>query len=77
MSNKDVRTPIARLQSRIKEFYNDGKTSSNKNAAWRLWINDKNLVVSKENHALPSDHLNRAQYIDVIERDGSTDQKIR
>lgn len=78
MGNGDIRTRLNRLQDRINEFYNDGKKSSNdKQLASKLWINEKNVVVKKENHALPGDHLVRAQYKDVIERDGSTDQKIR
>lgn len=77
MGNGDIRTRLNRLQDRINEFYNDGKNSNDKIKASKLWINEKNVVVKKENHALPGDHLVRAQYKDVIERDGSTDQKIR
>lgn len=77
MGNGDIRTRLNRLQDRISEFYNDGKKSNDKQKASKLWINEKNVVVKKKNHALPGDHLVRAQYKDVIERDGSSDQKIR
>lgn len=77
MGNGDIRTRLNRLQDRINEFYNDAKKSDDKQKASKLWINEKNVVVKKENHTLPGDHLVRAQYKDVIERDGSTDQKIR
>lgn len=77
MGNGDIRTRLNRLQDRINEFYNDGKKSDDKQKAAKLWINEKNVVVKKESQVLPGDHLVRAQYKDVIERDGSTDQKIR
>lgn len=77
MGNSDIKTRLTKLQDRINEFYNEGKKSSNKEAAAKLWINEKNVVVKKEKEVLPGDHLVRAQYKDVIERDGSTQQKIR
>lgn len=77
MGNTDVNSRLKRLQDRISEFYKDGKKSDNKEAAVRMWIYDKNTVVKKDNHVLPGEHLNNAQYKDVIERDGSTQQKIR
>lgn len=77
MSNSDIKTRLTRLQDRISEFYNNGKKSNNKEAAAKLWINEKNVVIKKEEQVLPGDHLVRAQYKDVIERDGSTEQKIR
>lgn len=77
MGNADVNTRLTRLQDRINEFYNEGKTSSNKEFAAKLWINEKNLVVKKEKQTLPGEHLVKAQYKDVIERDGSHETKIR
>lgn len=77
MGNIDLKTRISRLQNRIEEFYEDGKKSNNKEAAAELWINAKNVVVKKEKETLPGDHLIRAQYKDVIEREGPTEQKIR
>lgn len=76
MGNSDIKTRLTRLQNRINEFYNDAKKANSPNA-FKLWINEKNVVVKKETEVLPGDHLIRAQYKDVIERDGSTDQKIR
>jgi Transferrin len=46
-----------------------------------MMVNDKNTVVAKDNVILPGDHLSKAQYTDVIERqmlDGnSEDEKVR
>lgn len=77
MGNGDINSRVSRLQDRINEFYNAGKRSANKEAAADLWINEKNLVVKKMTQVLPGDHLIRAQYKDVIERDGTIEQKIR
>lgn len=77
MSNADVKTRLTRLQGRIKEFYEEGKKLSNKADAAKLWINEKNLIVDKKEQVLPGDHLTQAQYKDVIEREGPTEQKIR
>lgn len=77
MGNGDINTRVSRLQDRINEFYNNGKRSSDKEAATKLWINDKNVVVKKTTQVLPGDHLSNAQYKDVIERDGTMEQKIR
>lgn len=77
MGNSIVKTCSARFQSLIKEFYEQGKKSSDKTLASKLWINEKNVVVSKDEQVLPGDHLTRAQYKDVIEREGPFEQKIR
>lgn len=77
MGNGDINSRVSRLQDRINEFYNAGKRSTDKEAAAKLWINEKNLVVKKTAQVLPGDHLIRAQYKDVIERDGTIEQKIR
>lgn len=77
MGNSDVNTRLSRLQDRINEFYTNGKKSSDKEAAAKLWISEKNLVVKKQTQVLPGDHLVRAQYKDVIERDGTMEHKIR
>lgn len=46
-----------------------------------MLVNDKNTVVAKESPILPGDHLSKAKYTDVIERqllDGnSDDEKIK
>lgn len=80
MGNADLNSRLVRLQHRIEEFYEKAKlvdTETKKEEATKLWISDKNLVVSKKEHSLPGEHLIRAQYKDVIERDGTTEQKIR
>lgn len=77
MGNGDISTRVSRLQDRINEFYNAGKLSSDKVAAAKLWINEANVVVKKTKQVLPGDHLTVAQYKDVIERDGTMEQKIR
>lgn len=77
IGNSIVKTCSSRFQSLIKEFYEDGKKSSDKISASKLWINEKNVVVSKDEQVLPGDHLTRAQYKDVIEREGPFEQKIR
>lgn len=77
MGNADVKTRLSRLQNRIQDFYEEGKKSSDKTTASKLWINEKNVVVSKEEPVLPGDYLPRTQYRDVIEREGPTEQKIR
>jgi len=80
MGNADLNSRLVRLQHRIEEFYEKAKLldeKTKKEEATKLWISDKNLVVSKKDHALPGEHLIKAQYKDVIEREGTTEQKIR
>lgn len=77
MANTEVKKRLSRLQNRIQEFYEEGKISSDKELAQKLWINEKNVVIAKKEKVLPEEHLSRAQYKDVIEREGPTEQKIR
>lgn len=77
MGNSDINTRLSRLQDRLQTFYNDGKKSEDKDAAGKMWINEKNLVVKKVDKVLPGEHLTKAQYKDVIERDGNMQQTIR
>lgn len=77
MGNADIYQNLNRLQDRVNEFYTDGKLAEDKKAATDMWINDKNVVVKKNENITPGSHLAKAQYIDVIERDGSIQQKIR
>lgn len=76
MGNADVNQKLKNLQKRIKTFYTAGKTFDNKETAKKMWIKDNQLVVDKEVPVLPGEHLIRAQYKDVIERDGNIAQKI-
>jgi hypothetical protein len=40
-------------------------------------VKNTQLVVDKNPITMPDQHLSKAQYKDVIERDGTTDVKIR
>lgn len=77
MGNADVNNKLTRLQDRINAFYNDAKALPDKNYTAKMWVNDANVVVKKEHQTLPGEHLTQAKYKDVIERDGSMQQKIR
>lgn len=77
MGNADLNTGLTPLQDQISTFYNNGKRSEDKKAAADMWIKDSNTVVKKEQQVFPGEHLTRAQYKEVIERDGSIQQKIR
>lgn len=77
MGNSIVKTCSARFQRLIKEFYEQGKKSSDKMTAAQLWINEKNVVVAKDELVLPGEHLMQSRYKDVIEREGPFEQKIR
>lgn len=80
MGNSDLNNRYERLKHRIEEFYEKAKLldpKTKEEEASKLWISDKTLIVSKKQHTLPGEHLVRAQYKDVIERDGTTEQKIR
>lgn len=77
MGNSWAKQCSNHIQSLVKEFYEQGKASGDKESAAKLWINEKNVVVSKDEPVFPGDHLTRAQYKDVIERTGPFEQKIR
>lgn len=77
MGNSDVNSKLTRLQDRINAFYNEGKQLDDKVLTAKMWINEKNVVVKKDQHTLPGDHLTNAQYKDVIERDGNMQIKVR
>lgn len=76
MSNADVNSNAAQLQSSLRDWYTNGVNNVNKSVGDQLWIDDKHTVVDKSVLAFPGDHLVLASYKDVIERDGSTSQKI-
>lgn len=77
MGNSDVNSKLTRLQDRINAFYNEGKQLDDKTLTAKMWINEKNVVVKKDKQTLPGDHLTKAQYKDVIERDGNMQLKVR
>lgn len=76
MSNADANGNVKPLQTELRNWYADG-LDVDKAVATDLWIDDKHTVVDKNALVLPGDHLVSAMYKDVIERDGSTSQKIR
>lgn len=77
MGNADIDVKLTPLQKKINAFYTEGQQQADKALAAKLWINDANVVVDKEHQVLPGQHLEHAQYREVIERDGSMQQKIR
>ncbi|KAJ6639558.1 Transferrin [Pseudolycoriella hygida] len=77
MSNADSNSNVAELQSGLRYWYNNGLDGVEKSVASKLWIDDKHTVVDNNILALPGCHLDRALYKDVIERGGSSSQKIR
>lgn len=82
MGNADVRPQAQPLQKRIDAMYTEGQAAAavdeqQRASAAKLWIDADHVVVAKEQHALPGDHLAEAQYRDVIERDGNMQLKIR
>jgi len=77
MSNGDVNPNVKPLQTELRNWYGDGLEKVDKVIATDMWIDNKHTVVDKDTIVLPGDHLESALYKDVIERDGSTSQKIR
>lgn len=77
IGNGDMRKRVIRLQERLQEFYNASKTASDKQSAIGLGVYDKYVLVNRIDDITPAEHLNNAQYTDVIERDGNTHQEIR
>lgn len=82
MGNADVRPRAAALQQRLAAVYAEGQARAaadeqQRAVAAKLWIDEAHVVVAKDVHALPGDHLADAQYRDVIERDGHRQLRIR
>lgn len=77
MSNADANSNVAQLQNGLKNWYTNGLDNVEKSVASKLWIDDKHTIEDKNELVFPGDHLVSASYKDVIERDGSTSQKIR
>uniref|UniRef100_U5EVY8 Transferrin n=1 Tax=Corethrella appendiculata TaxID=1370023 RepID=U5EVY8_9DIPT len=76
MGNADIETRYQRLQKRLQKFYSDAKQSTNKDLAAKLWVKDSLTLADKNEVVLPGEHLVRAQYKEVIERDGLFENKI-
>nr|AAL58078.1 transferrin precursor [Aedes aegypti] len=77
MGNGDINSRFQRLQQRLQQFYQDAKNSADTDKALKMWVDRKNVLVDREVPVQPGDHLNRAQYKDVIERDGPFQNKIK
>lgn len=79
MSNSDNNDGLKfqKLQENIQLFFDDGKTIGNNALAAKLWIKPENVVISKSAPIFPGEHLTKAQYKDVIERDGTEQTKIK
>lgn len=77
MSNADANSNLETLQRGLMNWYNTALTNVDKAVARKLWIDEEHLVVPSNEPVFPGDHLVSANYKDVIERDGSTSQKIR
>lgn len=77
MGNGDINNRFQRLQKRLQQFYEDAKNAANTDKASKMWVDRKNLLVDREVPVQPGDHLNRAQYKDVIERDGPFENKLK
>lgn len=77
MGNGDINSRFQRLQKRLQQFYQDAKNSADTDKALKMWVDRKNVLVDRDVPVQPGDHLNRAQYKDVIERDGPFENKIK
>lgn len=77
MGNGDINNRFQRLQKRLQQFYEEAKNSANTDKAAKMWVDRKNVLVDREVPVQPGDHLNRAQYKDVIERDGPFENKLK
>ncbi|XP_053682480.1 transferrin [Sabethes cyaneus] len=77
MGNGDINSRFQRLQKRLQQFYETAKNSAAADQASQMWVDSKNVLFDREVPVLPGEHLNRAQYKDVIERDGPFQYKIK
>ncbi|XP_058830557.1 transferrin [Topomyia yanbarensis] len=77
MGNGDINDRFQRLQQRLQQFYEEAKNKANADQAAKMWVDRKNILFDRKVPVLPGDHLDRAQYKDVIERDGPFQYKIK
>ncbi|XP_055551682.1 transferrin [Wyeomyia smithii] len=77
MGNGDINSRFQLLQQRLQQFYEEAKNSVASDKASQMWVDRRNVLVDREVPVLPGEHLNRAQYKDVIERDGPFQYKIK
>lgn len=71
------KSELKSLQERLQKFYTEGQTYEDEKAKKDMWISDKNLLTINEKPIYPEEHLVRAKYKDVIEREGAFDKKLR
>ena len=77
MGNDDITHRYQKLQERLQRFYAQALKSNNADAKKKLWVDPKYQLFNREIPIIPGDHLIKAQYKDVIERDGTTEYKIK
>lgn len=77
MGNGDINSRFQQLQPKLQQFYEEAKNSADVKKAAAMWVDQKNLLVNRVQPVLPGEHLNKAQYKDVIERDGPFESKIK
>lgn len=83
MANADVRPRAAPLQQQIADLYELGKRraaaggEAERDRAARLLIDERNVVAAKAEHSLPGEHLDAANYRDVIERNADAQRPLR
>jgi hypothetical protein len=77
MGNGDIKQRYKKLQERLQRFYAQSLLSNNDGAKKKMWVDAKYQLVDREMPILPGDHLIKAQYKDVIERDGTMETKIK
>lgn len=77
MGNGDINGRFQQLQPKLQQFYEDAKNSADIKKAAAMWVDQKNLLVDRAQPVFPGEQLNKAQYKDVIERDGPFESKIK
>lgn len=77
MSNADSVSKKTDIQNYLKEYFNKGKTELTKDEAAHLFIKDTLTIYDNPEIIYPGQHLFKAQYKDVIERDGTEQGVIR
>lgn len=77
MGNGDINNRAHNLQETLPGLYNKAKQHENKDWKKKLLVDEKNLVVNKDEHVLPGSHLEISGYLDVIERSTPREHAIK
>lgn len=77
MTNADVLPLKSLIQAQLSRAYETGKIALTKNEQTGLFIKPEWTVFSNDKVIYPGEHLFKAQYKDVIERDGTEQGVIR